>query len=337
MKRVASLFSVCAVSGALSLAACGDGGGGDTCTTPTTGMTAKFAVKSLVLPNNGAPATKFAFDLNGDGKPDNQLAAIITALGAAGSGGPMPQASVNTAVSSGNLVVLFNESAAALDNNDCAATTLQAGTFAGASAMPAVAPKFDGTDTFAINAAVGSGTFKGAIKSSVFTSNSPVTTKSPVTVTLGLPLTAGTPIPLTVSGARITFTKTATGATGGQINGAVKFTDVKTTIIPAVADLLTDQVKKDPAGMPGTIANLFDTYPTGCKAGDLNRDGSVAAAGDQKIAVCEVENNSLIKSVLIADVQLYAADGVTWAPNKDNTTKDSMSLGLGFELVNANF
>ncbi len=335
MKRVASLFSVCAVSGALSLAACGDGGGTPECTTPSMGMTAKMVVKTLTLPNNGAPATKFAFDLNGDGKQDNQLAAIITALGAAGMGGPMPQASVDTAVSSGSLVVLFNESALALDNNDCAQTTLQAGTFAGATAMPATKPKFDGTDTFAVNAAIGQGTFKGAIKNSVFTSNSPVTTKNPVTVTLGLPLTAGAPIPLTVSGARITFTKNASGAIGGVINGAIKFSDVKANIIPAVADLLTAQVAKDPPGMPGTIANLFDTG-TGCTATDKNQDGTVAASGDQKVAICEVSNNSLIKSVLIPDVQLYDSAG-NWAPNKENTTKDSMSLGLGFELANGTF
>ena len=61
-----------------------------------------------------------------------------------------------------------------------------------------------------------------------------------------------------------------------------------------------------------------------------------AQAMDCRIDPCEVAENSIIKKVLAPDVQIFDANG-NYAPNKQNTTPDSMSVGLGFTAVQASF
>ncbi len=67
----------------------------------------------------------------------------------------------------------------------------------------------------------------------------------------------------------------------------------------------------------------------------------MSAPKDGMIGLCEVSGNSIIKNVLEPDVQMFEADGVTYHPNKNCTgactTKDSLSLGLGFTGVKATF
>jgi len=289
-----------------------------------------MVAKAITLPNNGNPATKFSYDINGDGKPDNQFASIVTALGAAGSSGPNPQQSTDNAVAAGQLVLLFHETGASLSSTTCAETVLQEGVQASAP------PKFDGTDTFMLDNTATAGTFLGPIVGSTFTSTVVPAGGTPVSVSARLQLIVGsTPVPITIIGARTTFTKTATGATAGVLHGAVKYSEVQANIVPALADAFTASEQNDPSGTSGTIGQLFDTG-VGCKAGDKNRDGTTAAASDGKVAVCEVVNNSLIKSILVPDVQLFDSLG-NWAPNPANTKKDAMSIGFGFQLVDATF
>jgi hypothetical protein len=47
-----------------------------------------------------------------------------------------------------------------------------------------------------------------------------------------------------------------------------------------------------------------------------------------------VAGNMLITNVLSPDVQIFDSSG-NYKPNKMNTTKDSISLGLGFSAVGA--
>jgi hypothetical protein len=42
-------------------------------------------------------------------------------------------------------------------------------------------------------------------------------------------------------------------------------------------------------------------------------------------------------TVTDSDVQMYSDDGSTYMPNPANTHKDSLSLGVSFEAVNATF
>jgi hypothetical protein len=316
MKRSA-LFSALALSsmGALTLAGCG---GSSECTTPTTGQTAKAVVKQLLLPTSNK---QYGFDLNGDSIADNQLGQIIGSLTTVG--GLQVQPNVDTAVNNGDVVVLMTETGADLTSNTCAQTTLQLGT------ETATPPTFNGSDTFTVDATQPTGTFKGAITAGTFTSNNPATSTTPTELTILLPLVEGQPpLPLKVTGARVTFTKSGDNLTNGQLNGAVRKTDIDSTIIPAVAVLLTNIINDTTSSSAATIETAFDTG--GCSDG-----GTMAAKGDKKISTCEVAGNSIIKGVLKADVQMF--DNGVFKPSAANTTPDSMSLGVKFEAVKATF
>jgi hypothetical protein len=355
MKRVASLLSIFAV------AACGDSGTQD-CTMPTSGAEQKYVVNSLLMPQQMPADQNFSFDLNGDKKPDNALLGLVTALK---SQGLDVQAGVDDSVGLGNVILLIDETGMSLDNNACSKSVVTAGMPFGGGTCTAAAPtcatgkcyisasgnttgcgpKFDGTETFVSAPATAQATFQGAITSGVFTSNNPATTKNPVSFALALPLIAGAPpVTLKISGARIAYTKSGMMAMKGQINGAVKKTDLDTDVIPAVAKLLDSRVRANPTNSTNQgILGLFDTG-TGCTATDYNYNAtdtdfdtsSPAMAGDGKIALCEVANNGLIKSLLKPDVQMFDANG-NYAPSSANTTPDSLSIGIGFTGINATF
>ncbi|MCU1280882.1 MAG: hypothetical protein JWM53_4428, partial [bacterium] len=176
-----------------------------------------------------------------------------------------------------------------------------------------------------------------------FNSAPPSTTTHPVTASVLLPLVAGAPpINITLQGAHLQFTRKSDGTvTGGTLQGGIKNQDVQTQIVPAVASLLTNKLMND---MPQTstdmqISSLFDTggkADPACNGACKNPDGTCAMVKDNKIDICEVSTNNLVQSLLAPDVQLFDASGA-YHPNKDNTTKDSLSLGLGFGAVGATF
>ena len=306
-KIIVSLFAVCGMVGA-------NGCGGDSSTGTTVDGTtvdgtssSKTVASKLTLPQN---TMAVAFDIDGDGTLDNRLGGIIQAVMAVGLA---PQSAADTAISTGNLSLLVDET-----STDA---TQQSAANAGVKIMlglkPATAPKYDGTDSYTIDTNTAAGQFYGNIAAGVYTSNDPSKTVHPVNVTLELPLVEGQPaLALPVVGARITFKASADGKTlsAGQINGAIKKTDVDAIIIPAVATLITAQLK-----LPNASASL--------KMFDTNNDGTVTAA--------EIMSNGLIAGLLAADVQMYT-NGV-YAPNPAKTTKDSLSLGLGFTAVGAKF
>jgi hypothetical protein len=156
-----------------------------------------------------------------------------------------------------------------------------------------------------------------------------------------------------VHGGRIQFTRSAGGLIAGQINGAIKNSDVQNSVVPTLAKALTKQVQSG-FGMMSTNQQLLDIFDTGGTdstppSGCLNSDGTpscknsapgAAAFGqcaqkaDHIISTCEVATNSLIKNVLTPDVQMFQ-NGV-YAPSAANTMKDSLSVGVGFTAVPAN-
>src|SRR5262249_88260 len=158
--------------------------------------------------------------------------------------------------------------------------------------------------------------FKGRISNGLFSSNSPVTTKDPVSIMLQLPLVAGaTPVGLAIIGAHLQARVTATGLMTGQINGAIKNTDVQGTIIPNVAWLRnTRVVTNQTVSTEKRILQIFDigctnaaqgsacTPTADCDASKATTDVGTscqtghctAAKADGRIAVCEVADNSII-------------------------------------------
>jgi hypothetical protein len=344
MKRVATsgLISAFAIAGALA------GCGGDdaipavTMGPPAGSPKAQYVVSKLLIPTS---RMTFGMDLNGDGTKDNQLGNI---LGTLKSQGLDTQASVDVAVSTGEVVILLDE--LSIDPTFSADSGAQADVFIGNSLPMGSMLDVTGKGMFTVNTAPGKGTFLGRIANSVFNSNSPVTAKVPVQATLALPLVmGGMPVQLSVTAAHLQFTRSGTGLMMGQLNGAVSNTDVQNTIIPSVAKVLDDRVTKDPTGgQNGQILSIFDNggaadaaCGTTCKnpAGSVRADGTAspmcAAKGDGHIDLCEVSTNSIIKGLLTGDVQLF--QNGAYSPQANPTAKDSLSLGVGFEAVKATF
>lgn len=336
MTRSSLTGLILAAAAAVPLAGCG-GGGMSTFMCTASGSASQFVANALTVP---ASKSEFAIDIDGDGQPDNALGRIVAALN---SQSLMTQQGVDTAVMDGSVVLLLSETASSTSSADCAEAKVQVGMKA---AMP---PKFDGSDMFTVDSTVGGGDFLGQIASSTFTSlPSPVTSSKPYTVTLQLPLVSGAaPVQLNITAGQIKFTNASGGLMKGQINGAIKSTDVQNNIIPNVATLLTNKVAMDPTSSTNMqILSLFDDGgepdPSGtCKNADgtgscKNPDGSCGMKGDKVIQTCEVATNSIIKGVLAPDVQLFDANG-NYKPTPHGTMKDSLSLGLGFTAVKATF
>jgi hypothetical protein len=322
---------------ATMFAACGGSAGTSDVTMVSMLNPAKYVADSLTVPMD---RMQFGLDLNGDGKVDNQLGNIIGALTANNLD---TQGGVDTAICEGAVVLLVTETSAdaTYQNDDASGVQVGAGdTWAYPSPAPAACaagtggPKYDGTDTFVAKGAAAQ--FAGRISNGLYSSNSPVTTKSPVSVALQLPLVAGAdPVNLQIIGAHIQFHYANKKLTGGQINGAIKESDVNGTIIPNVATLLNNRVVANPTG--STEMQILQIFDIGCAdASAKNIDGTPAAKGDNKIAICEVSDNSIIKNVLNPDVQMFDSAG-NYHPSAANTTKDSLSLGLGFSAVQASY
>ena len=322
----------------LTFAACGGGADSGDCTASGGTNKAQYVVNSVMVPQQ---RSDYAIDLNGDGRVDNQLGNIIGAL--TGQGLDV-QSGVDMATANGTLILLMSETStdAMFQSDSCATAQVQIG-------QSVMNPDFSGSGHFTIDSSQQGGTFNGPIKVGKFSSAPPATTKNPVSVSILLPLISGaTPVKLVVQGAHLQFTRGADGkVTGGQLNGGIKSDDVQMNIIPAVAQILSNKLMND---MPQTstdmqIASIFDNggkADPACTAGTCKnpsygtRAGMCAAAKDNIIDTCEVSTAGLIQNVLAPDVQLFDASGA-YAPNKDNTMKDSLSLGLAFTAVGASF
>jgi hypothetical protein len=331
----------------IALSGCG-GGGGET--TMATGTFTYYVVDKLNAPMQ---RTDYSIDLNGDAHPDNQLGNIVGALAAQNLA---VQDAIDKATSDGSIVLLISVQATDLTN----ASDVGANLYLGAKTMM---PDFSsGMGMFAVDSTQAPGNFLGKIMATKFSSNDPVTTTKPVTIHVKLPLITGTaPVDLPVNGAHIQFntgsdpTTMKPGLINGSLQGSIKDSDVKGNIIPAVASLLTTKLNPTDLGMACTkdadcassghcdtgtmkcalsdatkqIGSIFDTGvdPTMCMCTDAA--GVMSVANDGKITPCEVQCNMIIMNVLAPDVQIFDASG-NYAPNKANTMKDSLSLGLGF-------
>ncbi len=339
MKRI--IFSLVSLV-PLTFAACGGSDSGD-CTASAGTNKAQYVVNSVLVPSMSAK--DYGIDLNGDTRVDNQLGQIIVTL--AGQGLNV-QDGVNQALMGGSLILLMQESSTDTNfqSDSCATTSLQLGT------KVMGMPDFSGMGHFTAGGSQQPAGFNGPIAGGKFNSAPPATTTHPVQASVTLPLVAGqNPVPIILQGAHLQFTRSGTMVTGGELQGAIKSADVQGHIVPAVASLLSNKLMD---GMPQTatdmqISSLFDTggkADPSCSAGTcknpttgddpLMRAGQCAVKGDKIIDVCEVSTNGLVTNLLAPDVQMFDASG-NYAPNKNNTMKDSLSVGLGFTAVGATF
>jgi hypothetical protein len=321
----------------------------------------QYVANTLTVPLD---RMQYGMDLNGDGKLDNQLGNIIGALSANNLN---TQDGVDQSICKGQVFLLAtvtSPDATHMSDMTGSGALIQVGkqfayvdtTGDGKCGPGDVTPKYDGTDALTVDSNFSGAQFAGRISNGLFSSNSPVTTTHPVTVNLQLPLVQGAdPVQLNIIGGHIQFRTMGAGLMSGQINGAIKAVDVQNKIIPNVAKLLNQRVIANPTG--STEKQILQIFDIGCDnatpGGTCNTtadcDASQTDVGnscvsgkctpakmDGRIATCEVSGNSIIKNVLNPDVQMFDANG-NYHPNPANTTRDSLSLGLGFTAVKATF
>jgi hypothetical protein len=277
----------------------------------------EYLVDQVQLPVSTGEATSYAIDLNGDGRVDNKLGAAFAALA---SQGIDLNGATNAAIGNGSLVhrIDLQSTDAAFFSDPAALASWCVG-----SALPRP-PLFNGTDQAFCDSNYAPGIFLAALSGGSFTSADPATTHTPVTLTMVIAIGAET-VALPVQGARLAFTTDSFGPghLHGQLNGSILHQDVIGKVLPALADAFNSIIQNDPSS--ATAMQLLSIFDTGCS-------GNSGNAHDGIIEVCELDENSLLGSLLAPDVQIHDANG-NYAPNPANTNPDSNSLGMGFTAV----
>ena len=284
---------------------------------------AKFVWNAVTLPTS---KTQFAYDLNGDGVADNALGNALQTLAAFG---PSPQANQNAAIAGGKGLTLTDvvSSDSTFTTDGCAQTTL----------LPADdkdAPDFSGSGTFTPTAGAASSLFPGALGASAFASPAVATATDPITVPLKVAFLASA-VPMPLVGAHLVFTHVAAGLSQGQLNGAIRNSDVQTILMPLLAAGINAQYQANPSPQLKFVFDNGGTASPGCASTCANPDGTCAVKNDGKIDTCEVTTNSIVGPLFQPDVQLYQ-NGI-FARNPLNTVKDAFSIGIGFTAVPASF
>ena len=265
----------------------------------------EFVLRDLKLPVLSAD---YGIDLDGNGKADNRLGAVFSALMSQGFDF---QGAVDGAVSTGSALVSFT-----LVTPQADLTIEQSAEFRVVRALgtgeadPASVPV----------------SLQGTLKDGRFTSKAPGVGSDLITLQLPLALGPGLPARLAIQWPRIQFSVNAAGThlLAGRINGSISGDNVTNDVIPSLANILTLYIATNPDSETSRIiTQLFDT------GGCTNPDGSTAAAGDGRVSPCELSQSPLIKTLFAPDLQMRNASG-KYAPVPDGTLRDSLSLGFGF-------
>jgi len=330
MASLRSLFCLAVAALPLTLAACGDDGGG---TVIPEGTHYQFVSKHAYVPTNNNQAREFGLDLNNDKNVDNQLGMV---LGTLSSMGFDIQGTIDKAVAEGSIILLVDFQTKDFTNTSAAGLQVLLGatpTPAACNAGPPVETyctgtattnctgcqhHLQGTGTFTVkagsptDAAVGgkiiNGTFNGG----------------PGNISLQIALGGTTAIQLDLIGARAK----ASGISDSKIDsvilgGALTQDDLNGKVIPAIQTQIAPIITRDcnmPASPPtcGCMANS-----TGKTVLDLFDGDITGTAKDCAVSVEEIKGNSLIQSLLAPDVTI---DG-----------KQALSLGIKVEETKATF
>ena len=267
-------------------------------------MSYEFLLSSLKLP---VLRSDYAFDLDGNGRPENQLGGVISAMVQQGLD---MQATVDQAVSDGKVLILFTLIAQQPLTVDQQADLRVVRALGTGAADPLAVPL----------------TLSGKLQAGRFVPNAPAPNSDLVTWVLELPLGLGLPARLAVQWPRFAFGINPSGSrlVGGALNGSLSGRTALDDLVPSLANVFTLYIATNPeSDISRTIKSLFDT------GGCTNPDGTMAVRGDGRISPCELSENSLIKSLLAPDVRLRNSAG-KYEPLPDEAQKDSLSIGFGF-------
>ena len=340
------LFAALAVL-PMSLVACGGGSSGskaDGSVMPQ-GMHYKYVANQLLVPTTNNEAREDGLDLDGNGTVDNQLGMVLSTLGSMGFD---IQGTVNIAVLEGSVILLADVQST--DATFMNATNAGFQVYLGQNPMPpacnagematctmATPPvcsgcghHLDGSGMFTIDT---SGPQNAAL---VGTFANGTLTAGPGSLTIPLTL-AGVNLTLDLIGARVKasgVTTTAIGSgtgantSGGVIlAGALTQDDLNNKVLPAIQQALAPLIVRDCCGTGNTAHPTCDPAQN-CFCTSGSTGATILGLFDNSpkdctVSLSEIQNNSLIQSLLAPDVTI---DG-----------KMALSLGVKATAVGAKY
>jgi len=306
------------------LVACGGGGDGGGTITPT-GPHHQYVVSKANVPTTATQVTQFGLDLGApktnkqDGQVDNALGTTLSTLSLMHIN---VQGGIDTAVNDGSIILLVDVQTESFDSSNAAGMKVSLGD------NPTPAPCTNDADPLTCGQHLkGTGMFSIAANSPTDAALTGTITGGtfdggPGDVTLQISLGEGDPITLALHGARAEVSGiTDTGIATAKIGGAVSQSDINGQVIPAVAAQITPIITRDcptPAA-PDCMCVSGSTGATVLSLLDTDHDCTVT--------VTEIQNNSLIKSLLGPDVCI-----------EDSCDKpDALSIGISATAVAATF
>lgn len=320
VKRV-PLF-VLAMTVSLGAAACGGGGDDDDDdVVDPAGTHYQYVLDELLMPTTATEANAYGLNLDGDeqGRPDNALGQIFATLAAQGN--VDVQAGMDARIASGEILDLADVQAESLTT----ATNVRMRLFLGedGDVPPNPADNFSGSELFAIRA---DSPTDSQVDGLVVTGHIRL---GPGNLTVELVGFAGEPLVVPLIGARVEGDITADGIVNGKLGGGIPEQELDSLILPSVVDGLQSTVDAECAGAPPNCCPSGSNGETLLDLFDENQDCEITLA--------ELLDNSLISSLLAPDVDLLdSTNGNVFSPRTDGI-KDSLSLGVGFTAVGAQF
>lgn len=274
----------------------------------------RFVIDHQHLPTNNNEAHTYGLDLNGDNVVDNQLGMVNAAIAGMGFSA---QPVLDHAIDTGSIEVLADLEAADLTTAAQATFTL----LDGANAMPA--PCNGSSDTTCRHHLAGTATFDVAAMSPHDPALAGSIAAGVVTAgpgTLHLRTNAfGAMVDLKLIGARIRLANpTDASVMTGVIAGAIAQQDIDSSLLVPLQAGLAAQIAVDCSALtspPGCGCTSGSSGATAISLFDTNQDCTVS--------VVELENSSLIMSLLAPDVMI---DGMK-----------ALSVGVGVSAVHAAF
>ncbi len=310
----------------LSFAACGDGSSSPAdpdgspwrCSAPTDPGYghSQYVADQLLLPIQ-ATGDPYGMNLDNDelGRPDNAIGQILTTINTMAN--LNLQDGLDERVAAGDVLNLFDVQANALTTAAGVGVIHTLGSDCDAPTQPA--DNFSGQEAF-IATEMPPGVLVGTIVGGVLDAG-------PGTMTVRIVLFGSTPIDLPLIGARIRAEISETGMVNGRIGGAIVHTEVRQTVIPALARSAQQVIDEQCTG------TAPDCCPDGGEGGgyielfDSNDDCEVSAD--------EIETNALVSALFAPDVDMLNSAG-EFDPRRDGVA-DALSFGFGFSAVGARF
>lgn len=265
------------------------------------------------------PKATNALDIDGNGRSENQLGALVGFLTL---GGFQVQEAIDEAVVRGQALLLADLQTTSFSAASGAGFALYLGDSAAITPAPCTddtmlatcGQHLKGTGSFSIASASPRDTvLTGSIAGGIF-SGGPGTLSIPVALT-------GAPIIVKLIGARVKISETTDSSLAGIVGGAIADSEINSNILPAIRDQLETVLTRDCGPLAGrTPASC------GCTAGSTGLSiiqGFDIAPNDCQVTVEEIKNQPLIANGLKADITV---DG-----------QPALSVGIGFTAKKATY